>query len=189
MEEKKDFLSIAEFADALGITKQAVYKRLRTAELEPYITERNGVKYISPSAMPLFAGNEPKVKEQERAEADAETIAFLKEQIAERDKKIAELQAHIIEQSKTLTAIIEKQNQIVEKQNQLQENSQILLAKIYNGKLLLSEPPKQDEPEPTVEPQVDKPLINVDKQVEQQVENTPHAVKKQGFFARILKKR
>lgn len=174
-----DLLSIAEFADALGISKQAVYKRLRSKELEPYITEKNGMRYISASAMPLFGGEKPKAKQADE-QTDAETIAYFKEQLAQKDKTIAELQAYIIEQSKTLSTFIEKQNQIIENQNDLQRNYQILLAKIYDGKLQLNEAPAEEKQENTTIQPVVQPLNNV----EQPVETT----QKEPFFKRFFKK-
>ena len=44
----KDFLSVVEFAAAAGITKQAVYKRIKQ-DLAPYVKEQDGKKTISKS--------------------------------------------------------------------------------------------------------------------------------------------
>ena len=69
-----DFLTVAEFAEAIGVSKQAVYKRLRNKDIEKYIIEKDGVKYISVSAIPLFGAGE--AKEKTDTKATEETIDF-----------------------------------------------------------------------------------------------------------------
>lgn len=172
-----DFLTVAEFAEAVGVSKQAVYKRLRNKDIEKYIIEKDGVKYISVSAIPLFGAGE--AKEKTDTKATEETIDFFKAQIEQKDKIIAELQSHIIEQSKTLSAIVEKQNE-------LQSNYQILLAKIYDGKILLTEPKEQAEAGKQEEIPVEQPLNNGLTTVEQPEKQTIPAEKKRGFFARLF---
>ena len=44
-QEIKDYLTVVEFA-AAGITKQAVYKRIKQ-DLAPYVKEQDGKKTIS----------------------------------------------------------------------------------------------------------------------------------------------
>lgn len=53
MSEAK-FLPIAEFAKAAGTSKQAVYQRLHTSALQPFVSEVDGKKVISTDAIKLF---------------------------------------------------------------------------------------------------------------------------------------
>lgn len=56
-ETMTEYVSIKEFAKALGISTQAVYKRLND-DLKPYATELNGEKRISIAAFKFFQKNE-----------------------------------------------------------------------------------------------------------------------------------
>ena len=42
--DQKEYLTIKEFAEAAGVSKQAVYQRL-TGALKPYVSIRDGIKY------------------------------------------------------------------------------------------------------------------------------------------------
>lgn len=159
----KEFFTVAEFAEIVGVSKQAIYKRI-PKDLEPYVKQENGTRYISRSALRLFETIGAKKEENDY-------VLFLQEQLKTRDKQIADLQAHLIEQSKLLT-------DIVAKQNDLANNYQVLLAKFYDGKPAI---PSKTEDETPVEP-VEKQLFNVEQQVEQPVEQ------KQGFFRKLLRK-
>ena len=126
------YLSVAEFAEAAGVSKQAVYKRLNK-DLLSFCKEVNGTRKISAGAIELFKGN-IQVDQQTTETTDTRNPSFLMEQIKEKDnlihqqrteieeltKQIKELQQHILTQAERTTAVLEKQSQ-------LQENFQILL--------------------------------------------------------------
>ena len=48
------YLSIADFAETAGISKQAVYQRLNTESLKPFIAIVDGKKAISSDALKFF---------------------------------------------------------------------------------------------------------------------------------------
>jgi transcriptional regulator with XRE-family HTH domain len=48
--EEIEYLTVAEFAERAGVTKQAVYKRLNN-QLQKYVIEQNGRKLIKSSAL------------------------------------------------------------------------------------------------------------------------------------------
>lgn len=48
--EEIEYLTVAEFAERAGVTKQAVYKRLNN-QLQKYVIEQNGKKLIKSSAL------------------------------------------------------------------------------------------------------------------------------------------
>lgn len=125
----KDYLTVLEFAAAAGITKQAVYKRIKQ-DLAPYVKEKDGKKTISKEALKLFAKEEP----AEAAQGPTEATSLLLDRIEEQADTIKAQQQEIEylrgmlksadERNNTLTAhLIESQN----KQLELQKNYQLLL--------------------------------------------------------------
>ena len=125
----KDYLTVVEFAAAAGITKQAVYKRIKQ-DLAPYVKEQDGKKTISKEALKLFAKEEP----AEAAQGKTEAPSLLLDRIEEKADTIKAQQQEIEylrgmlksadERNNTLTAhLIESQN----KQLELQKNYQLLL--------------------------------------------------------------
>lgn len=125
----KDYLTVVEFAAAAGITKQAVYKRIKQ-DLAPYVKEQDGKKTISKEALKLFAKEEP----AEAAKGPTEAPSLLLDRIEEQADTIKAQQQEIEylrgmlksadERNNTLTAhLIESQN----KQLELQKNYQLLL--------------------------------------------------------------
>ena len=125
----KDYLTVLEFAAAAGITKQAVYKRIKQ-DLAPYVKEQDGKKTISKEALKVFAKEEP----AEAAQGPTEATSLLLDRIEEQADTIKAQQQEIEylrgmlksadERNNTLTAhLIESQN----KQLELQKNYQLLL--------------------------------------------------------------
>lgn len=97
----KELLTIKEFAEAAGVSSQAVYQRL-TKSLQPYVVELNRKKHLKREALSLFESTEQKAEnkavEQESTNIDKEliktlqaTITILQGQLETKDKQIAEL--------------------------------------------------------------------------------------------------
>ena len=125
----KDYLTVVEFAAAAGITKQAVYKRIKQ-DLAPYVKEQDGKKTISKEALKLFAKEEPAEAAQGKTEAPSLLLDRIEEQadtIKAQQQEIEYLRGMLKsadERNNTLTAhLIESQN----KQLELQKNYQLLL--------------------------------------------------------------
>lgn len=126
----KDYLTVLEFAAAAGITKQAVYKRIKQ-DLAPYVKEQDGKKTISKEALKLFTKEEPAEAAQlgqteapslllDRIEEQADTIKAQQQEI----EYLRSMLKSADERNNTLTAhLIESQN----KQLELQKNYQLLL--------------------------------------------------------------
>lgn len=53
MVDHKEYLTIKEFAEMAGVSKQAVYQRL-TGTLKPYVSIKDGVKYLNIRALELY---------------------------------------------------------------------------------------------------------------------------------------
>lgn len=196
-----NYLSVAEFANLIGISKQAVYKRLKDNEINKYCKVIDGKQCIAQEAMSLFGVAQPEKRpEQEQATGTVpgaeknrvENVDFLLEQIREKDAlilnqqstieqqvvQLKELQTHIMEQSATLAKMLDKQMK-------LQENYQILIAQQQRLAADGSTGQKQDiqpveQPDNQVEQPVVQPIQPVDNGVEYQVE------KEEGFLHRLF---
>lgn len=180
------FFSVAEFADAVGISKQAVYKRINK-DLVPYVQELDGRKVIKKEAIALFQPVEQPKNEIEQLVVQSnetveqpDTLRILQKQLekAQQEKEqqretiqsllsqLQQAQEHIISQSA-------KMADIVEKQNALQENYQILLG---NMQSTLRKPVEQPKNE------IEQPTVQLNQPEEQPVEKP-----KKSFFSRFFK--
>lgn len=103
MENK--YLSIKDFAAAIGVTKQAVYKQLNN-KLQPYLKVVDGKKMIEKSALSLF-DKKPEVNQEEQQTNNQLTeklIAMLQKELDEKNQQIAELQK-LLNQAQQLNAM------------------------------------------------------------------------------------
>lgn len=94
-----DYIKIREFSEKFGISRQAVYQRIKK-DLEPYIKKSNGETLIDTDAAILFAGatNTDNVDSQLTVNQSSKTdklIDSLKDQITAKDEQISVLQAQI----------------------------------------------------------------------------------------------
>lgn len=119
-----DLLTIKEFAEAAGVSSQAVYQRL-TKSLQPYVVKVNGKKHLKREALELFEGAEPKAEnkevEQDSINLDKEliktlqaTISILQGQLETKDEQIAELNARLkdaldLSKGQVLLSVTERQ--------------------------------------------------------------------------------
>lgn len=140
MTDKKELYSVAEYAAAKGISKQAVYKQLNN-KLQPFVVVVDGQKYINAAA---FGDNPPKVEqpiEQHSTESEQpieQPPTFLQQQITEKDKQIESLLRQI--------ESLQQQNSNL---TELLRNSQVLLA--AEKKILIEQGTSQEQTEITEE--------------------------------------
>lgn len=126
-----NYISIAEFADRAGVTKQAIYKRIKAADFAPYVKEKDGKKTVSEAALTLFQQDQTAPAGTKQQDATAghllERISEQADTIEEQRKEIEylrELLKSSDERNSSLTQhLMESQN----KQLELQKNYQILL--------------------------------------------------------------
>ena len=120
----KELLTIKEFAEAAGVSSQAVYQRL-TKSLQSYVVELNGKKHLKREALALFDGTEAKAEnkevEQDSINLDKEliktlqaTISILQGQLETKDEQIAELNARLkdaleLNKGQVLLSVAERQ--------------------------------------------------------------------------------
>lgn len=105
---KKDkYISIADFAKEAGVTKQAVYSRLKSQDLNKFIKLENGKKLINTKALEFFNKSSSQASfnqvEQGLESTEREYIEFLKKQIEELQRDKQELY-RLLDQQQQLTA-------------------------------------------------------------------------------------
>lgn len=105
---KKDkYISIADFAKEAGVTKQAVYSRQKSQDLNKFIKLENGKKLINTKALEFFNKSSSQASfnqvEQDLESTEREYIEFLKKQIEELQRDKQELY-RLLDQQQQLTA-------------------------------------------------------------------------------------
>lgn len=105
---KKDkYISIADFAKEAGVTKQAVYSRMKSRDLNKFIKLENGKKLINTKALEFFNKSSSQSSfnqvEQGLESTEREYIETLKKQIEELQRDKQELY-RLLDQQQQLTA-------------------------------------------------------------------------------------
>jgi predicted transcriptional regulator len=121
-----EHITISDFAEAVGVTPQAIYKRIKK-DLSPYVKETPNGKLISTEALKLF-DVEKQFNNQE-----------LRKEIERLTQENNELHQRFIEQN-------EKFLEILAIQAKQAENYQILLAQNQQLHQQLLNPPQPVEP-------------------------------------------
>lgn len=123
----KEYLTIKEFADAAGVSKQAVYQRL-TGTLKPYVSVKDGVKYLNIRALELYKGDDAvkKLKKNNQEESNSvqvdSMVELLKRELDQKNKQIDELHK-LLEQSQVNLSQAQYRLQLIE-EKQMQEQSE-----------------------------------------------------------------
>ena len=120
MMDQKEYLTIKEFADIAGVSKQAVYQRL-TGTLKPYVNIKDGVKYLNIRALELYKGDDAvkKLKKNNQEESNSvqvdSMVELLKRELDEKNKQIDELHK-LLEQSQVNLSQAQYRLQLIEDQ-------------------------------------------------------------------------
>jgi hypothetical protein len=142
------YYTIAEVAEKVGISKSAVYKKIKTNELKPYLSKKQGITYIDETGLKLVQSginafvNECTEIETETLETGGnrefkpENTAVESEE-TNSNKYITHLEVEV----DRLWAELQEKNNQIEKLSELVENSQQL---VENSQVLLREQPKQN---------------------------------------------
>lgn len=139
----KELYTVKEFAAAVGVSPQAVYKQL-DKKLAIYVTEVDGKKMLKKEALEVF-DPQPDIQQVEQPSQQNDqllstlktTIEALQKQLEAKDKQINKL-SDLLEQSQE-NLKLEKQSAILERQKVFE-----LEAAIDDT----TEQQNQDEPEP-----------------------------------------
>lgn len=102
---ENNYLSIKDFAIAVGISRQAVYKQLNN-KLQPYLKVVDGKKMIEKSAFVLFEKQDDvkQVEQQRDNQLTEKLIDMLQKELDEKNQQIAELQ-RLLDQAQKLNAM------------------------------------------------------------------------------------
>jgi predicted DNA-binding protein YlxM (UPF0122 family) len=132
--EKGEYLTIAEFAERAGVSKQAVYQRLNKG-LKEYSRVVDGVKMLDLRALEELYGKEPEQGIEQEIDKDSkvnsqenqDVIKALLEQLNVKDQQIADLNARLADEQRnhgrTQLLLIEREHQLqmIEDQRKEQE--------------------------------------------------------------------
>jgi uncharacterized phage infection (PIP) family protein YhgE len=117
--ENKDYLTVKEFADQIGKSRQYVYSLLDN-KLKEFTSELNGHKTIDRSAINLFIVNESVNQVDSKLDSKVDNnlntvIQILQEQLKEKDQQLKEKD----EQIKELLKLNDQQQQLTLQANNL----------------------------------------------------------------------
>ena len=98
---KKEYISIKEFAEVVGISQQAVYKQLNN-KLKPYLKVVENKKMLDKSAVELFKND--RKSQQNEQQLNNKLIEMLQTELDRKNEQIAELQK-LLDQSQKLHAM------------------------------------------------------------------------------------
>ena len=109
MNEQHEYLTVPEFAERAGVSKQAVYSRMKSGSIDEYISEEGGKKRISTAALPFFAPR------QDSGKVDNQEQTTLLDKLTEVDSQVDsqnqsnsdKLIAELTEQVKALSQQVE----------------------------------------------------------------------------------
>lgn len=142
-----NYLTVAEYAAAKHITKQAVYKQLNT-KLKEFLVVVDGQKYIDKAALGDSIETELNKGEQPFEQPLNNQIQpFLQAQIEEKDRTIERLLRQI-----------ESLSQQNERLTDLLHNSQVLLAAEKQQQLITAQTESEEQP---TEPQEEKKINSI----------------------------
>lgn len=146
--EEKEFYTVAEFAEKVGITTQAVYQRLQ-GELGKHCKVESGRKMISAEALELFFIEKERQKEEITTEnqpaisnTQEEMLAMLKqenERLAKENCKLVEMlqvERNLVQEkdemiaslTKRLADMVNDSNKIAKQALEAVEKAQVLQA-------------------------------------------------------------
>lgn len=109
MNEQHEYLTVPEFAERAGVSKQAVYSRIKSGSIDEYISEEGGKKRISTAALPFFAPRQDsgKVDNQEQATL-SDKLTEVYSQVDNQNQSTSDkLISELTEQVKTLSQQVE----------------------------------------------------------------------------------
>lgn len=188
MNERHEYLPVPEFAERAGVSKQAVYSRIKSGSIDDYIAEEGGKKRISTAALPFFTPRqeESKVDNQEHTTLP-DKLTEVDDQVdnqnqSNSDKLISELTEQVKALSQQVETLIqqnkEKDAKLIEYADKFAELAEKAINTTGQAQLLHAHAVTEEEPERVLsEP------------VQEVVENSQDQSIKINFLSRIFKKR
>ena len=172
--------TIAEVSELIGLSKVSIYRKLKLKQIEPHISKKQGITYITEEGLTLIKDT-LKVIDEVKTESNQKYInSSVNDEIA-TDTESFNIKYDYI---KTLKEqLYEKDNQIKEltialgKAQGLHQNTQVLLRHEQEQPLLLEQHIKE----------LDDKFITVSENMQQQKEEYKQEEKKT-WFEKLLKK-
>lgn len=140
--EKKELLTVQQFADAAGVSKQAIYKAIN-GQLKPFIQIVNGKKMIQRKALSEIYGIEVDQPLTNRVNPLNLTLQMLQQQLEEKDRQLAAKDKQIEKLSEELAKEREHSRGTTDKLALLADQAQKLHA------IDQLQPPAEEVVEPT----------------------------------------
>jgi chromosome segregation ATPase len=159
-----EYISVADFAEAAGVTPQAVYKRIK-GDLATFVKVEGNTKTISTEALQFFKIEKP-VDRSEEIEALQAEVERLTSELTVKQQEINNLNTHIRELSQKLVEILAKQTE------QAENYQKLIAANMQLQQQLLNPPQPVEEEQP----------------VEESCEEVVQQVNKQGFFSKLFRR-
>lgn len=184
MNEQHEYLTVPEFAERAGVSKQAVYSRIKSGSIDEYISEEGGKKRISTAALPFFAPRQDsgKVDNQEQTTLLDKLTEVDSQNQSNSDKLIAELTEQVKTLSQQIETLIRQNNEkdakLIEYADKFAELAEKAINTTGQAQLLHAHAITEEEPE-TVVPEPVQETIEVNQNQSRILE----------FASRIFKKR
>lgn len=105
----KEYLSIKEFAELVGVSQQAIYKQLNN-KLKPYLKVVDNKKMLNKSAVELFK------KPDNSSTVEQQLINMLQTELNQKNEQIATLQK-LLDQEQQLHAMTRQELLLLEEKN------------------------------------------------------------------------
>lgn len=132
--KKDEYISIAEFAERAGVSKQAVYKRI-DKDCKPWLKVENGKKLINTKALKFF-NIQPK-----------DTVETAKEMLEETRQGYIDFLKHLVdeknEQIKSLSKTIENDQELIKREQEIVSQQQKLQAIAEQKRLQIEAHPQE----------------------------------------------
>lgn len=188
MNEQHECLTVPEFAERAGVSKQAVYSRMKSGSIDGYISEEGGKKRISTAALPFFAPR------QENVKVDGQEQTTSPDKLSEVDNRLDnqkqsnsdKLVAELADQVKTLSQQVEtliqqnkeKDAKLIEYADKFAELAEKAINTTGQAQLLHAHAVTEEEPE-----------MVIPEPVPETTEVNQSQSKKDNLLSRIFKKR
>ena len=186
--ETKDLLTVKEFAEAAGVTRQTIYSQIDRGVLSEFVIENDGVKMIDRKALSKFtvkrqsSDSQFDSKNDSQFDSQIELITALRERIAAQEKELERKQHTIDDLMKAVIAAQQLQYEEKRERLQLLEVAEAAPQEQSSGAAAQeSGEPSADEGtglNPTQEAQS-----------ETRAETAPEPVKKKGLLNRLFGRR
>lgn len=188
MNEQHEYLTVPEFAERAGVSKQAVYSRMKSGNIDEYISEAGGKKRISTAALPFFAPRQENVKvERQEQTTLMDELSEVDNQLdsqnqSNTNKLIEELTNQVKTLSQQIETLIRQNNEkdakLMEYADKFAELAEKAINTTGQAQLLHAHAVTEEEPE-TVTPEPAQETVEVKQ--DQSIKNN--------FLSKIFKKR